>query len=183
MKILNFSLFSLFFLTALNIKLIITLQVKSQSKQDAITSLVIFAKGQAEIQRENQVSVLKGQNKSAFGKEEFSNLLKTTESVNLDKMAGSLKNETIHNSTRPNKSSTQTVKKQERVARKQAISPTPIKNSSDSKSQNKTIVQTNRIQESKQNSKVIIIKSRKDTGNNTTSHTNSTNGSSTVHNK
>jgi hypothetical protein len=66
-------------------------------KQDALTSLVIFARSQADIQREHQVKLLQKQNSTTIDRIEFANLLKKTQPVNLKQIAEDVKK----NSTTP----------------------------------------------------------------------------------
>ena len=87
-------------LTAVDLTGSASLKVALKSKQDAITSLVIFAKSQAEYQRENQLNVLKNHNSTTLNKMEFANLLKKTDSVNLKNITEHLKNASLAKTTK-----------------------------------------------------------------------------------
>ena len=100
MKLLNLILLLFCCYTSSNIPFLHCLGSKSKMKQDAITSLVIFARSEAEYQREKQLRILKNQNFTLFNNDELANLLKKRETVNIKKLTESLKNSTsIHNST------------------------------------------------------------------------------------
>ena len=100
MKLLNLILLLFCCYTSSNISFLLCLGLKSKMKQDAITSLVIFARSQAEYQREKQLRILRNQNFTLFNNDELANLLKKRETVNIKELTESLKNSTsLHNST------------------------------------------------------------------------------------
>lgn len=101
MKISDFILLLLFFFTTVNLPFTQCMLSAVKLKQDAITSLVIFARSQAELQRDKQFNVLKNHNSTYFNSIEFANLLKKRETVNLKKIAENLKN-TTNNETKKN---------------------------------------------------------------------------------
>lgn len=110
MKFCNLFLFLLFFFTTANLPIRLCMESSLKIKQDAITSLFIFAKSQAEFQREKQLQILKNHNITSFNMSEFANLLKKTEPINLKKIAETIKRKTkAYNKT--NNISTSQIKK------------------------------------------------------------------------
>lgn len=96
MKFFFSSTFLIASLIFLQVELGKSLKNRLESRQDAMTSLVIFAKGQAELNRDKQIKVLKGQNATAINKIDVTNLMKNTDSVNLEKMRQKFRNSTVN---------------------------------------------------------------------------------------
>lgn len=102
MKFLNFILLMFCCYTSSNISFFHCLVLNSKIKQDAMNSLVIFARSQAEFQREKHQKTMKKHNFTLFDNDELANLLKKRETVNIKTKTTieSLKNSTSrHNST------------------------------------------------------------------------------------
>ena len=99
MKICNYILVLIFFLSINNLPICACLKLSTDSKQDAIVSLIIFAKSQADLDRENQLRIMTSQNKTQIDKFEFANLMKKRKSSNLKEMTENVKNNSSHNVT------------------------------------------------------------------------------------
>ena len=97
MKICNIILVLIFFLSINNIPIYTCFKSATESKQDAIVSLIIFAKSQAELDRENQLRIMTSQNITHIDKYEFANLMKIRKSSNLKKMTENSKNASSNN--------------------------------------------------------------------------------------
>ena len=90
MKISYLPIFFIVILTIYQIPECFTIKF-AKSKQDAITSLVILSKSQAESKRQSQLNVIQNKNSTEIFKNEFANLMRKTKSVNLNNLSKNLK--------------------------------------------------------------------------------------------
>lgn len=98
MKISNFLLILFYCYLAQNIHFLHCLGIASKIKQDAITSLVIFAKSQADFQSEKHQTIL-NRNFTFNKNDEIVNLLKLRKANYTIKHNESIKNSTIHHNS------------------------------------------------------------------------------------